>query len=154
MCSHVLLERSLTLTSENEKTNIVIPFRVDEPYDEIYVDTCFYPKYFYDYVQSEQMIEECVQRYQLDPQTDVYEGGDEVLPLCNHVTFSMDMNGKYIGSALRHGNAQHIVLKSGGSSPGFSLAELESGEWKFVINVFALITTKCDYQVQITGIRR
>ena len=151
--SIVLLDEELMLSPADSKTNVFFDFRVDAPLSHLYIDLSYEPKYFYDMDKAMGMILDSVKRYSLDMKTDMYGPLENLLPLPNLVTFSIDMNGSYRGAAHRHANGQHIEIAEKSASVGFLPGRIEPGTWRAAVNVCVVLTETCTYKLRITGIR-
>lgn len=149
----ILLEKELVLTPKDCKTNMFFEFSVSDELSHMFIDIGYEPKFFYDFDKSMELIIGCVEKYDLDKETDMYGPIENLLPLSNLVTFSLDMNRSYRGAAHRHANCQHLVLAEKFTSAGFMAGRLEQGLWRAAVNVCSVITESCFYRLKITGIK-
>jgi len=149
----VFVQEELVLTPVESKKNFYFDFFVDCDLSHLFVDMVYQPKFYYNFDRSMDMIMECVKKYGLDKNTDLYGPAENLLPMSNLLVLTLDMNGKYLGAAHRSRSAHHIVLTGESASPGFAVCPLERGKWRACITANNVITDKCVCRLTITGIR-
>jgi hypothetical protein len=147
----VLLDREIVLTPEHSKTNVYIPFRVECELSEVVFEVEYHPKNLINKQMTDEMIAECIRRYDIDTKSDLYGYAIDDITLCNLITFSLDINGIYKGSAHRHADKQTLYINCKSASPGFSPGGLHKGDWRAVICVYAVVTEECRYKLKATG---
>ena len=144
----ILLEKEIILTPENEKTNILLPFTVEDECDRLRITYSYSPKELGDCERARKLTEENLER---DTHGDrhLYPCYKEFLPLKNLVTLSLDSPSRYIGAAHRQDSEQCHTISEDFSSVGFLKSRTEKGQWVLQLNVHALVTEECTCRVKI-----
>lgn len=143
----VLLKKSITVTPENEKTNIFLPFVVEEGFSSLTIDYSYSPKVLEDEEKSILLVKENLLR-------DGYEDkGDyrQYLPLKNLITLSLDSPAGYVGAAHRQADIQHHEISKEFASVGFDKTEIIAGEWVLALNLHAVVTDECRCEIEVKG---
>lgn len=143
-----LFEKELILTPSNEKTNILLPFRVEEEYEKLIITYSYSPKELSDCERAENLIEENL-RKDTHGDRELYPDYRKYLPLKNLVTLSLDSPSKYMGAAHRQDREQCHIISETFSSVGFLKGKIEKGLWILYLNVHALVTESCTCKVKI-----
>ncbi len=143
-----LLEKEILLTPENEKTNILLPFTVEEESEKLKITYSYSPKELGDCERARELIEKNLAN---DTHGDrhLYPDYKEFLPLKNLVTLSLDSTSRYMGAAHRQDKDQCHIISEGFSSVGFLRSKIEKGQWTLQLNVHALVTENCTCRVKI-----
>lgn len=144
----VLLEKTVVLTPENEKTNIILPFTVKEESEKLRITYSYSPKELSDCERARDLIERNLQN---DTHGDrpLYPDYREYLPLKNLVTLSLNSPTRYMGAAHRQDKEQCHIISEDFSSVGFLKGRIEKGQWMLYLNVHALVTENCTCKVKI-----
>ena len=143
----VLLKKSITVTPENEKTNIFLPFTVDDGLQKLEIDYRYSPKELSDEEKSIRLVKENLLR-------DGYEDtGDyrQFLPLKNLITLSLDSPEGYVGAAHRQASIQHHEISEDSASVGFDRVKITKGEWVLALNLHAVVTDECTCEIEVKG---
>ncbi|GMQ59009.1 hypothetical protein AN1V17_34060 [Vallitalea sediminicola] len=141
---------------KDSKTNITHNVKIDNDFDSLTIEFCYSPKKLLDMEKAKIYVEEGLdifvpQEYRDDYKND-YGRWEDYTPLLNLVTLSLDdESDEYRGCAHRHSNNQIHIISNEFASPGFIKGEIIKGIWKFVINVHAVVTEQCEYQIKVTG---
>lgn len=64
------------------------------------------------------------------------------LPLNNHLTLSLEREGKLVGTAHRHAPEAEYYVTAASASPGFTPTAVEKGEWAVVLSAHAVLDEK------------
>lgn len=147
----VYLDEEIILKPEDSKTNVYLPFSVESDLSEIVFDIEYHPKIFLDKEKTIEKIMECIKRYDLSPENDLYGHTLDTFKLSNLVTFSLDINNVYKGCAHRHAKKQVLYINNASASPGFYPGSLHKGKWTAVICVYEILTDKCIYKIRAVG---
>lgn len=143
-----LLEKEIVLTPENEKTNILLPFTVEEESEKLKINYSYSPKELGDCERAKELIEKNL-RNDTHGDRHLYPDYKEYLPLKNLVTLSLDSPSRYIGAAHRQDKDQCHIISEKFSSVGFLKGKIEKGQWTLQLNVHALVTEECTCKVKI-----
>lgn len=143
-----VLKKEIKIFPEDEKTNIVLPFTVENSAKFIKITYSYSPKILEDDEKAKAIAEECLSRdagefKEKYPPLAVY------LPLKNLVTVSLDSPDGYRGAAHRHNPEQKHILSEKSASPGFFKGKITAGEWKITLNVHAVVTEECICKLKI-----
>lgn len=145
-----ILKKELVLTHKDEKTNIEIPFNIDEHSKALKIHFSYSPKILKDENKAIQLVEECVFRdagkFSKEKE---YKNTTEFLPLKNLVTVCIYSPDGYCGAAHRHDSEQNILLSENLSTDGFQPTKIVVGQWKLVLNTHCVITNCCNCVVEI-----
>lgn len=106
-----VLNKKISLTPKDTKTNIEIPFDIEENADKLKISFKYLPKILEDEEKAKQLVKDCILK-DADKFADAkeYQNIQEFLPLKNLVTISVYSPDEYIGAAHRHDNEQTIFL--------------------------------------------
>ena len=143
----ILLKKSITVTPENEKTNIFLPFVVEGGFSSLTIDYSYSPKVLEDEEKSISLVKENLLR-------DGYEDkGDygQFLPLKNLITLSLDSPEGYVGAAHRQASIQHHEISEDSASVGFDRVKITKGEWVLALNLHAVVTDECRCEIEVKG---
>ena len=143
-----LLEKEIILTPENEKTNILLPFIVEEESEKLRITYSYSPKELGDCERAKELIEKNLEN---DTHGDrhLYPDYKVYLPLKNLVTLSLNSPSRYMGAAHRQDKDQCHIISEDFSSVGFLKGKIEKGQWTLYLNVHALVTENCICKVKI-----
>lgn len=143
----VLIKKSITVTPENEKTNIFLPFNVGEGFRSITIDYSYSPKLLEDEKKSIRLVKENLLR-------DGYEDRGnyrQYMPLKNLITLSLDSPAGYVGAAHRQADIQHHEISEEVASVGFDKTKIIAGEWVLALNLHAVVTDECRCEIEVKG---
>lgn len=143
----VLLKKSVTVTPKDEKTNIFLPFTVEDSLKRLEIDYSYSPKELEDEEKSIRLVKENLQR-------DGYEDtGDykEFMPLKNLITLSLNSPEGYVGAAHRQAAIQHHEISEDFASVGFDRVKITAGEWKLALNLHAVVTDEAYCEIEVRG---
>lgn len=143
-----LEEKEIILTPENEKTNIKLPFTVEEDSDRLIITYSYSPKELSDGARAKALIEENLLR-DTHGDRELYPDYKEYLPLKNLVTLSLDSPEKYMGAAHRQDREQRHIISEDFSSVGFLKGKIVKGQWTLYLNVHAVVTENCLCKIKI-----
>ncbi len=143
-----VLSKRLTLTPDNEKTNLPLGFLIDEQVSKIIITYSYSPKELAECERARLLIEENLER-DADGERELYPCWKEYLPLKNLVTLSLDSPEGYVGAAHRQDDRQQHIISEEFSSRGFIKTKISQGEWILTLNVHALVTEKCECEVRV-----
>ncbi len=143
----VVFETNGQITSKDDKSNIVIPFTVNNNFNSLTIDFSYSPKNLEDKEKLTDIIKNALEKYS----NGYYCGHPEqyIKYSTNLVTLSLDENGKFRGAAHRSSNKQHIVIGED-STKGFLDRKIESGNWDIVLSVH-LALCNIDYKIVVNG---
>ena len=146
----ILLKKSVTLTPEHEKTNIFLPFLVNEEFERLEIDYSYSPKTLEDEEKSKVLIKENLIR---DGWDEIAERGDykAFMPLKNLITLSLDSPQGYVGAAHRQADTQHHEISEDFSSVGFDRVKITAGEWTLALNLHAVVSDECNGEIEVRG---
>lgn len=143
-----LLEKEIILTSENEKTNILLPFTVQEDREKLKITYSYSPKELGDCERARELIEKNLLN-DTHGDRELYPEYREYLPLKNLVTLSLNSPYGYMGAAHRQDKEQCHIISESFASAGFLKGKIIKGQWTLYLNVHALVTEKCTCRVKI-----
>lgn len=143
-----VLFRELTLTPENEKTNVPLNFTVDEGAEKLRITYSYYPKHLNDGERAKALIEENL-RKDTHGDRELYPDYKVYLPLNNLVTLSLDDPLSYRGAAHRQANEQLHEITKESAGVGFIKGDIIKGQWTLTLNVHALVTEECHFCVKV-----
>lgn len=143
----IVLETDVHLTPADEKTNVVLPFRLEEEMEQLKIIYSYTPKNL-DGETGARAAELCLQRDAGEYRAE-YPAVASFLPLKNLITLSLDDPNAYRGAAHRQACEQVHILSKTEASPGFCMGAIPTGDWKLTLNVHALVTPFCDCRVRI-----
>ena len=146
----ILLNVTGELFPADSQTNVVHEFCLDVPAEAIRIEYHYSPKILDDDALANRLLEAGMEHC-VEEQDRAQFPIRSFLPLVNLVTLSVDDPNGYRGCAHRHANEQEHVLRAEDSSPGFEDKPLPLGEWRAVINVHAVVTSPCRYELIITA---
>lgn len=144
----ILSEKEIVLTAENEKTNILIPFSVEEESERLIITYSYSPKELGDSESAKALIEENLLR-DTHGGRNFYPDYKEYLPLKNLVTLSLNSPEKYMGAAHRQDREQRHIISEDFSSVGFLKGKIIKGQWTLYLNVHAVVTENCLCKIKI-----
>lgn len=143
-----VLFRELTLTPENEKTNVPLKFTVPEGAEKLRISYSYHPKTMGDCERAKALIEENL-RKDTHGDRELYPDYTDFLPLNNLVTLSLDDPDSYRGAAHRQDSVQLHEITREKASVGFIKGDIGKGEWTLTLNVHALVTEECYCSVRV-----
>lgn len=144
----LLLKKSITVTLQQEKTNIFLPFTVEEGYKKLEIDYKYSPKELADEEKSAVLIKENLLR---DGWDEIAQKGDysRFMPLKNLITLSLDSPDGYVGAAHRQASVQHHEISETFSDVGFDRVKIAVGEWVLALNLHAVVTDECVCEIEV-----
>lgn len=143
----VLLKKSVTVTPKDEKTNIFLPFTVEDSLKRLEIDYSYSPKELEDEEKSIRLVKENLQRDGYED-TGAYK---EFMPLKNLITLSLNSPEGYVGAAHRQASQQHHEISEEFASVGFDRVKITAGEWKLALNLHAVVTDECNCEIEVRG---
>ena len=146
-----IVDRQIFLTPEHNKTNVQIPFRVEQDFDALFIRTRYVPKIVADEALARQQIEAGIRRYVPKQDRERYGRWQDYLPVWNFITLSLDFEEEYIGCAHRHSPDQAHIISAAYSSPGFYRHAVLPGLWKCELNCHAVVDETVTYTLQVFG---
>lgn len=143
-----LLRKTLTATNAENHTHLYIPFTVPEGMKEIRVFMEYAPKFFDDREKSLGIIREVLAR---DAWYTSFteEETEEFLPLCNHISVSLDSPAGWLGTAHRHAPKQTYFVNERDAAYGFRPAPAESGEWRLTLSFNCVVTGSVTVDIRV-----
>ena len=148
----ILLEVNDAVYPEQELTNIIHFFPVSKRYKKLHITFTYQPKYVYDEEVCRPFLYEGAKQYDKSLLNHFEEQFREHLPLSNFLTLSFDdASGAYRGCAHRHNPTQEHEIGEDFASLGFYRGAIDTGDWRAVINVHAIITGDVTYHLKIEG---
>ena len=147
----LLLDQTLILHPEDNKTNIDLPFSLTRSYSALFIHTAYEPKIIRDEAFSRQLIEAGIERYIPDNAKERWGNWRDYLPVMNFITLSLDHEKEYIGCAHRHSPVQDHIISASYSSPGFLRYDVTPGRWNCVLNCHAIVDKNVTYTLQVYG---
>ncbi len=148
-----LLEMTLSLTDEDNKRNLPIPFFVPEDMEALHILFFYEPKTSDDREKQLALAEENIRR---DAPGDWGREYDPAafLPLKNLLTLSLDDPFGYRGAAHRQSPRQEHWISETDASPGFFAGKLPGGSYCLTVSVHGLVTSRCEARICIEGKKR
>ncbi len=146
----ILSDKKIVILEEDEKTNIVLPFEVNEEFEALKITYSYSPKILEDREKSKILIEKNIK-------TDAganfcdYPSWENFLPLKNLITLSLDGPDGYVGAAHRQAERSEHIISESFSSEGFIKTSVKKGLWKLTLNVHALVTEKAHCNITVEG---
>ncbi len=147
----LVFSKDIQLTDADSKTNQFFEFELEEDFSRLFIDTVYFPKFYYNLEKTNDIMQECIKKYDLTQE--IVDSTEDCFPLRNFINFSIDKGEKYIGSVIRHPNAQHIEISETYSSDGFSAEKPSKGMWRISLNIFCVTTGTCEFKIRITGVK-
>jgi hypothetical protein len=145
----IIFEKEIILHPENSKTNIFLPFKVENGFDRMEIHFSYTPKELDDKALSLKYINAGMEKYAPEKYRSGYQNSEDFLPVLNLVTLSLDSPEGYLGCAHRHEPEQIHIISEKSSSPGFVPQKPVSGDWRAVVNVHAVVTETCTCRLKI-----
>ena len=147
----LLLERKLTLYPRHTKTTLVFTIPLQQPLCQLEIDTHYEPKYLTDPCKLVQMTQEGAKKWGLPLQSTPLNPED-CPEICNMITVSLDVNGKFCGYAHRHDPDMRSVITPQSASLGFYPMRLDPGTLRLMLPVCMVATEQVQYYLRVTGI--
>lgn len=152
MTDKMIFKRKLCLSPADEKTQISLPFFVEEAGEALRVEFSYYPKILEDRDLALRLVKENILRDSpalLTTDCNL----DSFLPIKNLITVSLDDPDGYRGCAHRQPNQQQILLSEKTATPGFYQGKIPKGKWILTLSIHALVTkeTTCSLSVYLKG---
>ena len=147
----LLFSQTLTITPDDNKTNITVPVVLRRSYAALLIRTNYDPKVVADCEFARQAVEAAISRFIPAEARPVWGRWEDYMPVVNFITLSLDYNDKYIGCAHRHSPAQDHIISAVYSSPGFIRHEAAAGTWRCVLNCHAVVDAAVKYSLNIYG---
>ncbi len=147
----LLLDKQGTVTPEDSRTHIRIPFELGEGVERLDLRFEYSPKTLDDRERSLKLLGDSYQIYLLPEQREqALARAERHLPLKNLITLSLDDRNGYRGACHRHDPVQQLSVSRQEASPGLTAAELPAGAWTVTLSLHCIVTDTCDYRLQIT----
>ena len=148
--TQTLLDIKDSLFPEQSRSTVYHSFTLDAHCSELIIRFSYTPKALADEAATDAMIDEGFARYILpEDQEALLPLRQEVKPLVNLVTLSLDGPDGYRGAAHRHDPEQEHVVRSADSSYGFTDGPMLEGMWRVGVSVHAVVTRPCVYRLTI-----
>lgn len=152
---NILLDVQGKLTPAASKSQIIYAFPVLEDVDGLTIKFSYAPKLLEDADRAQELIQLAAPRYMEEPQLSSYlERWEQVLPLQNLLTLSLDDPHGFRGAAHRHTSDQVHRIDNAAASPGFLPGPMNAGMWRITVSVHAVVTDHCTYELQVLGWKR
>lgn len=145
-----LLDKKITLTETDGKTNVALPFTVKDDLSELEIKFSYLPKLLENEEISKAKIEANIRKDAGENYVH-YPFWETFAPLKNLITLSLDSPKGYVGAAHRQANEQCHKISSDFADVGFEPCEIIKGEWVLTLNVHAVVTEKVDCIVTVKG---
>ena len=147
----LIFAKEVLLQPEDAKTNVILPFKVEDSFERLEIHFSYAPKKLDDEELSHKYIVEGMEKYAPGEYRTGYKEWEHYLPVVNLITLSLDSPNGYIGCAHRHNPVQGHTLSEQFSSPGFISQIPVKGRWQAVINVHAVVTETCLCKLEVFG---
>ncbi|NCB94046.1 MAG: hypothetical protein EOM40_16020 [Clostridia bacterium] len=147
----LILEKELVLTAQSSKTNVAIPFSVQEDYQALRIEFEYGPKVVEDPEMKRTLLEMCAQKYMEESERPGKIEIDKYKNIVNLITVSLDYEDHYLGCAHRQDPVQVHRITPDGSSPGFFDCNIEQGEYRIVLNVHSITGKEVTCRVKVYG---
>lgn len=146
----ILLDITQALWPEQSRTTMYYPFTVSAGCEALRIRFSYAPKALADEAAADAIIDEGFERYIL-PEDRAALGAlrEEVKPLVNLATLSLDAPDGYRGAAHRHDPEQEHVVRETDSSYGFTDGPLPAGPWRVGVSAHAVITHPCTVHLTV-----
>lgn len=141
----LIFNTSGKITPQQDKTNIVHHFNVDQGVNKLVVKYSYSPKMVEDKDLANSVVAKGMKKYGI-----TFANPERFMPVSNLVTLSFDENGEYRGACHRQPNEQTIVIADKDSTAGIINAPVKAGDWDVVLNVH-FVGCDVDYNIEITG---
>ena len=142
----LILEKKIAFGLDDYKTHKPVTFELQRDFDKLHIYFQYSPKEVDD---CEHIITSTLRRYL--PEKEVAGiNWEKYSPVANLLTLALSFEGQYIGCAHRSPPVQHIVIASGGSTPGFIAHTPKRGTWDGIISLHA-ISTPVECSLRIIG---
>ena len=148
----LLFHKAFPVYPEQTKTNICFDIPVPKDFDRLEIDASYSPKWITDRETIQRLTLEGSIRYGLLPEGTTSVRFEDCPELCNMITLSLDINGRFCGYAHRHDPVQHIVISEAEATPGFHRMRPEKGTLHVVIPVNMVAAGVCNYELSVRGI--
>lgn len=146
----LLLDKQGTVTPENSRTHIRIPFELGEGVERLELRFEYAPKTLDDRERALELIRDSYKIYILPEQQEQASArAERHLPLKNLITLSLDDPGGYRGACHRHDPVQELSISREQASPGLTAGELLSGTWSVTLSLHCIITDLCEYRLRV-----
>lgn len=145
-----LFEKTLHLTAKDDRTNVLMHFRVPRPFDRLEIHVSYSPKTIEDETAAREAAMSCYRRYLL-PEDVPAEVRPSDLPVKNLLTLSLDCENTYVGAAHRQSPDQTFVISKTSASPGFHPVPIVRSLWRAIVSVHALAAGEADYSITVIG---
>lgn len=146
-----IFSKRMVLTPKDTKTNVPLCFFAEHDLQRMEIRFRYFPKALADVELAHRYIDEGMAKYAPEPYRKGYKSWTEYLPIVNLLTVSLDSPEGYLGCAHRQNPEQVHVLTETKSDYGFIPARLPKGEWTLTVNVHALVSESCTFELQILG---
>lgn len=147
----LIFEETKTLTPNDTKTNVPLQFYVAEELEKMEIEFSYSPKNLDDEEKAHKYIDDGFEKYAPESYRKGYKPWYEYLPVKNLLTVSLDSPDGYIGCAHRQDSRQTHIISETESSRGFIKTRLPSGLYRITINVHALVTDECTFNIKVFG---
>ncbi len=146
------MRKTMTLMREDTKSNVIIPFQIEEEYDYLYIEFCYTPDKCDDRNIFEKGVNDARKRHFKGNENDQQQvDWEKYFPLKNLLTISLDVNGEYIGNAHRWDSNQCIRISREFSTEGFNSPSRIKGKWNAMIHIHGINTPQCVVELSIEG---
>lgn len=142
----ILFKKSVTLSTADDKTNIVHKFNVPDNIKALKIKYEYSPKEVPDRENAIEIIKACFMEFE-EP---IIGRPSDYLPVKNLLTLSLDGGGEYRGASHRQSSKQEIVLSEDEATCGYIKGKITSGEWRAVISTHN-ISSDVTYTLEVEG---
>ena len=139
------------LNPSNSKCNISYSFYLTQEYDAIQIHFVYKPKVLLNKTISKKIIQDSVKRYTAYDRKNELENWEKYLPVKNLLTIALSGPDGFRGCAHRQNHNQYINLSEDRASAGMLPGRIKPGLWTVTVSAHAVVTTRCEYRIQITG---
>ena len=133
-----VLDGIYVLTRKDMSTHRAIPFTVPAGAHRMRISVSYDPKYNFDEEYGLALIEKSMK-----------EQIGELLPIDNHLSFSLDSPLGAVGTAHRGNNSQEFEISETDANGGFYPTPITAGEWTFTVSVTCIVTDEIKVSLRI-----
>ena len=148
----LLYEDTLVIRPEQTRTNIVLEIVSPRDFDRLVIDACYHPVRVTDPETVRRLTREGRLRYGLQREGDEDRPYELCPEISNMVTLSLDIAGRFCGSAHRHAARQRIEVSEENATPGFHRMRPVRGVWRITLPVHLVAGTDVTYSIRVQGL--
>lgn len=132
------------------RSHITYQFQLEQSASKLCIRLAYTPKRLEDPERTREMILDSIDKYTAAGHREAVKSRwEKFLPLQNLITVSVDDPERHRGAGHRHDPVQELYLSKSGASPGLVSGRLPGGWWKVTLSLHAIVTERCDYELQI-----